>query len=113
MRLLDRSSILLGLADIGLAPADLSMFERFLARSNGIVLVTGPTGSGKSTVINLLPRFYDPVSGRVTVDGYDVRQVRLKSPSDVSQIVGSVASRMRTRKGASRCSSAPLGPTSG
>jgi len=43
------------------------------------VAILGGTGSGKSSVINLLPRFYDPVSGRVTIDGYDVRQVRLES----------------------------------
>ncbi|MBI5343718.1 MAG: type II secretion system ATPase GspE [Deltaproteobacteria bacterium] len=51
LRLLDRSSILLGLTDIGLSSEDLSLFERFLSRSNGIVLVTGPTGSGKTTTL--------------------------------------------------------------
>ncbi len=51
LRLLDRSSILLGLSDIGLSANDLSVFERFLGRSNGIVLVTGPTGSGKTTTL--------------------------------------------------------------
>ena len=43
------------------------------------VAILGGTGSGKSSVINLLPRFYDPVAGRVTVDGHDVRQARLES----------------------------------
>jgi ATP-binding cassette subfamily B multidrug efflux pump len=43
------------------------------------VAILGGTGSGKSSVINLLPRFYDPVAGRVTVDGYDVHDVRLES----------------------------------
>lgn len=39
----------------------------------------GATGSGKSTIINLIPRFYDVSEGRVTVDGHDVRDVRLQS----------------------------------
>jgi len=44
-----------------------------------VVALLGATGSGKSTVINLIPRFYDPSSGRVTVDGYDIRDVTLES----------------------------------
>jgi ATP-binding cassette, subfamily B, multidrug efflux pump len=43
------------------------------------VALIGPTGSGKSTVTNLIPRFYDPVGGRVLVDGHDVRDVELAS----------------------------------
>ncbi len=43
------------------------------------VALLGQTGSGKTTILNLLLRFYDPTSGRVLVDGYDVRQVTLKS----------------------------------
>ncbi len=51
LRLLDRSSLLLGLEDVGLSPDDLSLVGRFLSRSNGIFLVTGPTGSGKTTTL--------------------------------------------------------------
>ncbi len=43
------------------------------------VALLGATGSGKSTVINLIPRFYDPTSGRITIDGVDVRDVTLES----------------------------------
>ena len=43
------------------------------------VALLGQTGSGKTTILNLLLRFYDPTSGRVLVDGYDLRQVTLKS----------------------------------
>ena len=43
--LLDRGNVLFGLADMGFEPADLATFERFLSRSSGILLVTGPTGS--------------------------------------------------------------------
>jgi len=41
------------------------------------VALVGPTGSGKSTVVSLLPRFYDPTDGRVLIDGQDVRMTRL------------------------------------
>ncbi len=43
------------------------------------VALCGPSGSGKSTVLNLLLRFYDPQSGRVTVDGTDLREIRKSS----------------------------------
>jgi ATP-binding cassette subfamily B protein len=43
------------------------------------VAVVGPTGAGKSTLLALLPRFADPQEGRVTVDGVDVREYRLRS----------------------------------
>ncbi len=38
----------------------------------------GPTGSGKSTVTNLIPRFYDATNGRILIDGYDVRDLKIK-----------------------------------
>jgi ATP-binding cassette subfamily B protein len=43
------------------------------------VALLGATGSGKSTIINLLPRFYDPSDGRITIDGYDLRDLQLDS----------------------------------
>ncbi len=51
-------------------------FEVAPGRSLGIV---GPPGSGKSTIANLVPRFYDVTAGRVTIDGHDVRDVTLAS----------------------------------
>ena len=44
-----------------------------------IVAVLGRTGSGKSSLINLIPRYYDPQKGRLTIDGVDISQVTLPS----------------------------------
>jgi len=44
-----------------------------------MVAVVGPTGAGKSTLIHLLPRFYDPDSGRILIDGYDIQNVTVES----------------------------------
>jgi ATP-binding cassette subfamily B protein len=43
------------------------------------IAIVGPTGAGKSTLVSLLPRFYDPQSGRVKIDGVDIREYQLKS----------------------------------
>jgi ATP-binding cassette subfamily B protein len=44
-----------------------------------VAALVGPTGAGKTTIIGLIPRFYDPISGVVRIDGTDVRQFRQKS----------------------------------
>jgi ATP-binding cassette subfamily B protein/subfamily B ATP-binding cassette protein MsbA len=43
------------------------------------IAIVGPTGAGKSTFVSLLPRFYDPQAGRVTIDGIDIREFELRS----------------------------------
>jgi len=49
------------------------------AQPGQIVALMGPTGSGKSTITNLIPRFYDPSAGRVLIDGSDVRDLAIDS----------------------------------
>ena len=51
----------------------------FEAKPGERVALLGATGSGKTTIINLLPRFYDPRQGRITIDGFDLRDVTLDS----------------------------------
>jgi ATP-binding cassette subfamily B protein len=49
------------------------------AQPGQTIALLGPIGSGKTTVLNLLPRFYDVTEGRVTIDGHDVRDLTLES----------------------------------
>ena len=51
----------------------------FQAKPGETVALLGATGSGKTTIINLLPRFYDPSEGSITIDGHDLRNVKLES----------------------------------
>src|SRR6266700_677229 len=51
----------------------------FVAEPGQTVAILGRTGSGKSTIINLIPRFYDVTSGSISIDGHDVRDVTLES----------------------------------
>ena len=49
------------------------------AERNQVIAILGAPGSGKSTIVNLLPRFYDVDEGRITIDGIDIRDATLKS----------------------------------
>ncbi len=56
-----------------------------------VVALVGPTGVGKTTMANLIPRFYDPTEGRLTIDGIDVRNVTLSSlRSHISMVLQDV-----------------------
>ena len=51
----------------------------FDAKAGETIALLGATGSGKTSIINLLPRFYDPTEGEITIDGHDLRDVTLES----------------------------------
>jgi subfamily B ATP-binding cassette protein MsbA len=69
--------------DGGPTLADVSLAVR---RGETVALV-GPSGGGKTTLLNLIPRFYDVTTGRVTIDGHDVREVSLASLRDQIALV--------------------------
>jgi subfamily B ATP-binding cassette protein MsbA len=52
-----------------------------------VVALVGPSGAGKTTIANLVPRFYDPTSGRITLDGADLRDLRI---GDLRSLMGIV-----------------------
>ncbi|HSH59087.1 MAG TPA: ABC transporter ATP-binding protein [Acidimicrobiales bacterium] len=75
----------------------------FDAPAGSVVAVVGPTGAGKTTLISLIPRFYDPQSGQVLIDGVDVRDFTLRSlrhhisivPQEPLLFSGSIADNIR------------------
>jgi ATP-binding cassette, subfamily B, bacterial len=76
--------------DVGFAYAgrvDTLQRISFRARAGQVVAIVGPTGAGKTTLISLLPRFYDAKSGRIFLDGTDVRRITLRSLRDQVSIV--------------------------
>ncbi len=51
----------------------------FHARAGDLIALVGATGAGKTTLVSLIPRFYDPTAGRVLLDGIDLREFRLRA----------------------------------
>jgi ATP-binding cassette subfamily B protein len=51
----------------------------FTSKPGQTIAIVGPTGAGKTTIINLIPRFYDVCDGQILIDGHDVRQVQAES----------------------------------
>lgn len=69
LRLLDKSNLLLGLEDIGLAPDQLATVENLIRLPQGMILVTGPTGSGKTTTLYAaLSRINSPDKNIITIE---------------------------------------------
>ena len=75
----------------------------FEARPGEVVAIVGPTGAGKTTLVHLIPRLFEPASGRVVIDGHDARSYRLRSlrerialvPQDPVLFEGTVADNIR------------------
>jgi subfamily B ATP-binding cassette protein MsbA len=59
----------------------------FEVNKGEVVALVGPSGAGKSTLFDLLPRFYDPKEGRITIDGIDIREIKLDSLRNLLGIV--------------------------
>ncbi len=60
------------------------------------IAIVGPTGSGKSTLVDLIPRFYDPDNGRILIDGHDIRELSLR---DLRRQIGIVPQECILMKG--------------
>lgn len=66
--------------DFGYVPEKTILHDlNFAAKKGQLIAIVGPTGAGKTTLINLLMRFYDPQSGQIWVDGKDISEVTRKS----------------------------------
>jgi subfamily B ATP-binding cassette protein MsbA len=59
----------------------------FEVKKGKIMALAGPSGGGKSTIVDLIPRFYDPTSGRILIDGHDLRQIQISSLRNLLGIV--------------------------
>ena len=59
----------------------------FSARKGQVVALVGPSGAGKTTLVDLIPRFIEPTEGRITLDGVDVRKIRLDGLRALTGIV--------------------------
>ncbi|HBF34292.1 TPA: hypothetical protein DDW35_06985 [Candidatus Sumerlaeota bacterium] len=69
MRLLDQSDVLMGLEDVGFLPDNIARFEKLIKAPNGVILMTGPTGSGKTTTLNsALSTLNKPETKIITVE---------------------------------------------
>lgn len=61
-------------------PGELALNKVQLTVQPGqVVAIVGPSGAGKTTIANMIPRFYDPLSGNITIDGMDIKTVTLRS----------------------------------
>jgi len=89
LRLLDRSSVLLGLDKLGMSDRDLDITRVILERPHGIILVTGPTGSGKTTTLySALDLIRSPESNIVTVEDPVEYQLDMVNQIQVHEAIG-------------------------
>lgn len=59
----------------------------FEVKKGEIIALVGPSGGGKSTLVDMIPRFYDPTSGRILIDGKDIRDIKINSLRSLMGIV--------------------------
>jgi len=59
----------------------------FTARRGDVTAIVGASGAGKTTLVDLIPRFYEPVQGRILIDGVDTREITLRSLRGLTGIV--------------------------
>ena len=95
MRLLDRSSVLLGPEMVGLSQNDLSIFKEVVKRPHGIILVTGPTGSGKTTTlyaglshINDIERKIITIEDPIEYQLYGINQIQVSTKTGLTFAMG-------------------------
>jgi type II secretory ATPase GspE/PulE/Tfp pilus assembly ATPase PilB-like protein len=91
IRLLDKSARLYRMDDLGMDQTILSQFRRFIARDHGLILVTGPTGSGKTTTL---------YAGMLEMDGLENNILTLEDPIEY-QLPGVSQTQVSTKKGMS------------
>jgi len=91
LRLLDRSSVLLGPGKIGMAQSDLDIFHEIVKRPHGIILVTGPTGSGKTTTlyaalshINDIERKIITIEDPIEYQLYGINQIQVSNKTGLT-----------------------------
>ena len=87
------------------SPTEAPVLDEFNVdiQAGEIVALVGPSGAGKTTIVNLVPRFYEPQSGRITIDGIDLAEVRLADlraaigivPQEAQLFRGSIAENIR------------------
>jgi type II secretory ATPase GspE/PulE/Tfp pilus assembly ATPase PilB-like protein len=87
MRILDASSVMMGLEDVGFLPSTIARFKELIRSPNGVILMTGPTGSGKTTTL------YAALS---TLNNPETKICTLEDPVEY-QIAGSTRSRSTPR----------------
>ena len=77
------------LHDVGLVydTADVLSGVSLTVKKGSTIALVGATGSGKTSILNLIPRLYDATTGRVTFDGHDVKQVQLASLRDLVSVL--------------------------
>ncbi|MSN26414.1 MAG: ATP-binding cassette domain-containing protein [Geobacter sp.] len=76
-----RSSGMVEFRDVSFSYGDEPVLQHvsLTARTNQMIALVGPSGGGKSTLVSLLPRFYDVTGGAILIDGHDIRDISLDS----------------------------------